>query len=198
MASLLATALALSQVFAGPVPRQTCEGQSCTIAALSGSSGQPFEATTAPANGTTAGDCCIISYNPAVAPALYKLNPDLQSACATNLTSNRATSQRRQISCLPYTLVYAVGTTETPPLGVTVGPALANGLQAAQPGNWSIQGVNYNSSIDGDYCLGLPGGAFGTQLIDEVAESCLDTKIVVAGYSQGAMVAHNVRSIASK
>lgn len=198
--------LLASYAFSGPIaPRQTCQGQSCTLAALSGSSGQPFDPTVAPTGGSDSGDCCIISYNPAVAAQLYAYNPNLQSECASSSSSSSAAgvrkrdwsimahnTRRQSTPCLPYTLIYAVGTFETPPLGMTVGPALSGGLQAAQPNDWSIQGVNYNSSLDGDYCLGLPGGAIGAQLIDQVAADCPDTKIVVAGYSQGAMVAHNV------
>lgn len=198
MAGRSLTLLLAACAVAKPVPevltRQTCQVQSCTIAALSGSSGQPYDPPSAPTGGTDAGDCCIISYNPSVAATLYQEKPELQAECAATATkrdSERASLAHRA-TCSPYTLIYAVGTSETPPLGATVGPALAAGLELAAPGQWSIQGVDYDPSIDGDDCLGLPGGAIGTQLLDQVASSCPSTKIVVAGYSQGAMVAHNV------
>ncbi|MCJ1330087.1 hypothetical protein MMC10_006769 [Thelotrema lepadinum] len=201
---LLALLLLTSSALASPVPdleaRQTCQLQSCTIAALSGSSGQTYNPATAPSGGTDAGDCCIISYNPAVQTKLFQEKPQLQAECAAlginkrsppALDAVRAPAVEERAACAAYTLIYAVGTSETPPLGETVGPALASGLTAAAPGKWSIQGVQYDPSIDGDDCLGLPGGVIGTKLLDSVASQCPSTKIVVAGYSQGAMVAHN-------
>lgn len=43
----------------------------------------------------------------------------------------------------------------------------------------------------GDDCLGLPGGAIATQYIEQAATQCPNTKVVVSGYSEGAMVAHD-------
>ena len=69
---------------------------------------------------------------------------------------------------------------------------LAAGLEVTAPGKWNIMGVSYSNSIDGDYCLGLPGGMIAAQMLNSVASSCPDTKIIMSGYSEGAMVAHNV------
>ena len=68
---------------------------------------------------------------------------------------------------------------------------MSGDLLLAAPGKWSIQGVAYDASVDGDNCLGLPGGAIASQLINQIASSCPTTKIVVSGYSEGGMVAHN-------
>lgn len=181
--------------------RQSCAGQSCTIAALSGSSGQPYNPSTPPQGGSDSGDCCIISYNPSVAPALYQEKPELQSQCAAQKSKKRGALAAREIAnierqaCAPYTLIFARGTSEVPTLGETVGPALASGLKIVTPGQWSIQGVPYDASIDGDDCLGLPGGQIAAQLLASVASSCPNTKIVMSGYSEGAMVVRDVRRL---
>ena len=194
--ALIATALA-SPTPKAVLRRQTCEGQSCTIAALSGSSGQPYDPASPPSGGTYSGDCCIISYNPSVAATIYAEEPGLQAYCAANpakrseLSVGEINKIKRQ-TCYPYTLIYAAGTLEPGSLGITVGPVLAAGLELTSPGNWNIMGVSYSNSIDGDYCLGLPGGQIAAQMLDSVASSCPDTKIIMSGYSEGAMVAHNV------
>ncbi|MCJ1474032.1 hypothetical protein MMC13_002690 [Lambiella insularis] len=196
-----AIALAIP-AFASPTPRnlrsrQQCEGQSCTIAALSGSSGQVYDPTTAPTGGSDVGDCCIITYNPSAAAVLYAEKPGLQATCTATTTKHKRELSFEDVqdlerrACSPYTLIYARGTDEIGTLGETVGPALAIGLEVAAPGKWSIQGVNYQATSAGDDCLGLPGGQIAAQQLESVASSCPNTKIIMAGYSEGAMVAHN-------
>ena len=196
-----------AQAFSTPTPkglprRQECAGQSCTIAALSGSSGQPYDPSVTPTGGSDSGDCCILTYNPSAASVLFAEKPALQTECAAtkskmlqkrDLDSNVVENIKRA-ACAPYTLIFARGTTEIGTLGETVGPALDLGLNIAAPGQWSIQGVNYQATVDGDNCLGLPGGSMAAQLLEQVASSCPSTKIIMSGYSEGAMVAHNVRS----
>lgn len=178
--------------------RQSCAGQSCTIAALSGSSGQPYNPSTPPQGGSDTGDCCILRYNPSAAKVLYQEKPELQTLCPTlngrkrdALASEEIESVERA-GCAPNTLIFARGTSEIGTLGETVGPALSAGLLAIASGQWSIQGVPYDASIDGDDCLGLPGGQIAAQLLASVAQSCPNTKIVVSGYSEGAMVVRDV------
>jgi predicted esterase len=43
----------------------------------------------------------------------------------------------------------------------------------------------------GNDCIGLNGGVAMMNLIERTAQACPNTKIIVSGYSQGAMVAHN-------
>ena len=199
--NILYLALAALPVLSTPlVRRQQCTGQSCTIADLSGSTGRPYNPTTPPQGGSDAGDCCILTYNPSAAAVLYAEKPALQSECSApatrllkrdTLTADEVQAIRQR-ACSAYTLIYARGTGETAPLGETVGPALASGLQAAAPGKWNIQGVGYDASVDGDNCLGLPGGQVAAQMLEEVVGACPNTKIVMSGYSEGAMVAHDV------
>lgn len=94
--------------------------------------------------------------------------------------------EKRQLGgCKDYTLVFARGTTEPGTMGMTVGPALQAGLSGSK---WDIQGVSYSASIDGINCIGLPGGVKAMAQINKISEKCPNTKIVAAGYSQGAMV----------
>jgi len=200
----LALAFAITlPVLSNPTPttlhkRQTCQGQSCVIADLSGSTGDPYDPSSAPSGGTDSGDCCILTYNPSAASVLYSEKPELKSECASSSKYKRAGLPSSQIStakratCSPYTLIFARGTFEAGTLGDTVGPALEFGLDAAAFGKWDIEGVSYDASEAGDDCLGLPGGAAATSLLESYVSSCPDTKIILSGYSQGAMVVHNV------
>ena len=49
----------------------------------------------------------------------------------------------------------------------------------------------------GDYCLGLPGGMVGKDMLNQAAQKCPNAAIFLSGYSQGAMVAHNAVAYAS-
>jgi hypothetical protein len=42
----------------------------------------------------------------------------------------------------------------------------------------------------GDYCLGLPGGQVGKDMLNQAAVKCPNSAIFLSGYSQGGMVAH--------
>ncbi|KAI9659553.1 MAG: hypothetical protein M1821_001812 [Bathelium mastoideum] len=191
------------------ISAQSCEDQSCEIADISGSTGIPYTGGLAnfPTGGTASGDQCIASYASEGAytgpfpPSLRFARRSqkawqgielMQRATAeARTTSDASELQKRQRGCLPYTLIYSRGTSESGTLGETVGPALQAGLDLAAPGKWSIQGVPYQATVDGDDCLGLPGGVIATDLIESVASECPNTKIVVSGYSEGAMVSHN-------
>ena len=182
------------------LPRQSCtctgSGQSCEIADISGSTGCPYTTGVTLEGGTEAGVECIAQYNPNFVPGSITITP-------TGLKSRSlqpSPKQKRQLytyndlldgTCGSYLLIFARGTTEEGNFGETVGPALQEGLSLGQIGKWAFQGVNYNATTDGDDCLGLPGGAVATQYIEQAATQCPGTKIIVSGYSEGAMVAHN-------
>lgn len=202
--------------------RQSCTGQSCIVANIAGNSGVPVDPSKPPQGDTVKGDCCVIRYNPAVTELAYQFKPQLKTQCAKYnnrrdlqdaepLTDDQEMYKRsiellsedmdledeagletRQIGCAAKTLVYAKGTFEPGALGVTLGPKLKQALLKLAPGQWDVEGVDYQPSTDGDYCLGLPGGVAGKQLIQSIAAKCPRTKLFVAGYSQGAMVVRNV------
>lgn len=196
---LLASAspVAKAPVVARQVAGQ-CSGQSCEIADLSGSTGQAYTGTTQPADSTYSGDCCVIYYNPSIAPLAYSEVNGLEQYCAifpysppSSKVKREEVAKRQFTTCAAKTLIYAKGTFEPGDLGVTVGPQLQTDLNSIAPGVWSIQGVDYDPSYDGDECLGLPGGVVATKLIEQVASQCPFTEIVLSGYSQGAMVVRN-------
>jgi len=108
-----------------------------------------------------------------------------------------STLEKRQGSCKPYTLLFARGTLEPGAMGSTVGPALSSGLSSSKPGKWRVTGVNYSADIAGDNCIGLPGGVACMNLLNKINKECPETKFVVSGYSQGAMVAHNCVAFAT-
>jgi hypothetical protein len=93
-------------------------------------------------------------------------------------------AEQAPLACAPNTLLFARGTTELGSLGSTVGPALSSGLGSG----WSVQGVDYSADISGIYCLGMNGGLRCVDQVNKLAAQCPQTKIVLSGYSQGAMV----------
>ncbi|EKG20603.1 Cutinase [Macrophomina phaseolina MS6] len=102
-----------------------------------------------------------------------------------------------QGSCKPVTLIFARGTFELSNMGSVVGPSLAQDLgQAIGTQNLAVQGVNYAADVGGIFTE-ITGGA-GTQAMLSVAQQalskCPDTKLVLSGYSQGAMLVHNTAS----
>ncbi|KAL9097396.1 MAG: hypothetical protein Q9165_000291 [Trypethelium subeluteriae] len=188
-AVLAATALYL----AGIAHAQTCEVQSCKIAQISGSTGTPYTGGLAnfSTGGTASGDACIASYASEGAytgpfpPSLRfarRSETRWQGAELMRRAANEAkladnpSLEQRQSACAPYTLIFSRGTSEVGTLGETVGPALQTGLNLAAPGKWNIQGVPYQATVDGDDCLGLPGGVIATSQIESVASECPNTK----------------------
>lgn len=99
-------------------------------------------------------------------------------------------------NCKDNLLIFARGTTEIGNMGETVGPSLVEGLDLSFQ-SWAFQGVTYDATVDGDECLGLPGGAVLAGLLEKAITTCPNSKIVVSGYSEGAMVAHNGVAYAS-
>ncbi|KAF2398085.1 alpha/beta-hydrolase, partial [Trichodelitschia bisporula] len=91
--------------------------------------------------------------------------------------------------CKPVTILFGRGTTESgipDALGGTVGPALRT--QATKKG-WAIEGIKYDASLAGIYCLGMPGGVACIDQLSKLVQRCPNTKVILSGYSQGAMVA---------
>jgi len=87
--------------------------------------------------------------------------------------------------CAANTLLFGRGTTEVGVMGSTVGPALSAKMGAG----WKVEGINYDASLTGIYCIGMAGGVKCIDQINKLADRCPKTNIVLSGYSQGAMVA---------
>lgn len=80
-------------------------------------------------------------------------------------------------------------------MGTIVGPCLASQLQSAYgDGNVAIQGVDYAADATG-ITEEATGSGSGTEEmlsdVQSVLSDCPDTKVVLSGYSQGAMLVHN-------
>lgn len=89
--------------------------------------------------------------------------------------------------CSDVTLIFARGTTEKGNMGTCVGPELAEALRDEIP-SLSVQGVDYPADSEGNTKYGASGGPYMAMLAREARKACPDTKIVLAGYSQGARV----------
>ncbi|KAM5443500.1 putative cutinase [Microsporum ferrugineum] len=92
--------------------------------------------------------------------------------------------------CQPLTMIFARGTNEGGNMGKVIGRPLAAALRAQTGNKVIIQGVNYEATPEGNLLLGLNGGPIMSQLVGKSLEQCPDSKVVLAGYSQGAMVTH--------
>jgi len=97
--------------------------------------------------------------------------------------------------CAPTTLIFARGTTEQGNMGMVVGPPLANQLISAMGGNVAVQGVNYPADVEGAAEGSInPKGSQGSlnmaMFTNMALQACPSTKVVLAGYSQGAQQVH--------
>ncbi|GJC83077.1 cutinase [Colletotrichum liriopes] len=100
----------------------------------------------------------------------------------------------RKPACTDITVVFARGTTEPGNIGLLTGPPFFDALQE-QLGSKSLafQGVEYPATFAGFNKNGTDGVPSMTSFINQAISDCPNTKIVMSGYSQGALV---VRSTA--
>lgn len=75
-------------------------------------------------------------------------------------------------------------------MGTIVGPKLAADMKKGSK-SVNAEGVQYSAGIAGDMDMGASGGPKMAKLVKSTMASCPNTKIVLSGYSQGAMVVHN-------
>ncbi|KAK0721810.1 cutinase [Lasiosphaeria miniovina] len=96
--------------------------------------------------------------------------------------------------CKPVIFIWARQTSAPGNMGVSVGPALSNGLKTyfgAQ--NVASQGVDYLALVETNFYPGggPPYGIYEMQvLLASASIYCPQSKIVAAGYSQGAAITH--------
>lgn len=94
--------------------------------------------------------------------------------------------------CKEVTLIFARGSLESGNMGSIIGPPLYTSLQSQLGSeNVAAQGVDYDASIEGNAELGANGGPVMANYTQLALSQCPDTAVVLAGYSQGAMVVHN-------
>ncbi|KAH7133369.1 cutinase [Dactylonectria estremocensis] len=96
--------------------------------------------------------------------------------------------------CADVTVIFARGTTEPGSVGLVAGPPFFDAL-SEQLGakSLAVQGVAYPATFAGFNRNGTDGVPSMTNFINQAAADCPNTKIVMSGYSQGALV---VRSTA--
>lgn len=83
-------------------------------------------------------------------------------------------------------------------MGLFTGPSFITALRNYINGTTSlaVQGVDYPASIPGFLAGGSPAGSFVMAAIaNKTAAACPGTKIVLAGYSQGAQLVHNAMDL---
>ncbi|PWY61885.1 cutinase-domain-containing protein [Aspergillus eucalypticola CBS 122712] len=93
-------------------------------------------------------------------------------------------------SCKELTFIFARGTTEIGNMGTVVGPEVASELATLTGNQVTVQGVNYPADWEGNASLGSSGGPTMASYVKEALQECPNTKVVLGGYSQGAMVVH--------
>jgi hypothetical protein len=108
--------------------------------------------------------------------------------------------EKRQ-ACEEYAFFFARGTMEPASknnLGISFGPKMQSALDKAMPGKWHTQGVKFAAALGDNFCVGLPGGYDCMQQLNKYHKSCPNTKLALAGISQGGMVVHNCAAFAVK
>ncbi|RDW58566.1 uncharacterized protein DSM5745_11257 [Aspergillus mulundensis] len=76
-------------------------------------------------------------------------------------------------------------------MGTVVGPKVGQALNSLTNNQAAIQGVDYPADAAGNANMGASGGPKMASLVETALKQCPDTKVVLGGYSQGAMVVHN-------
>ncbi|KAK5993878.1 Cutin hydrolase [Cladobotryum mycophilum] len=95
-------------------------------------------------------------------------------------------------ACGDVTMLFARGTCDAGNVGVLVAPWVARSLQSKLGSkSLAVQGLAYPANVN-DYLTGSkPNGVLLANMIKSTVAKCPNTKLVVGGYSQGAMVVHN-------
>ncbi|KAF2271117.1 cutinase-domain-containing protein [Lojkania enalia] len=97
--------------------------------------------------------------------------------------------------CTNVTMIFARGTGELGNVGTVSGPPMFKSLrQKLGADRVTVQGMDYPASAAGNANLGRDGGPTMAQLAKTALSQCPFTKIILGGYSQGAMVVHNAFS----
>ncbi|KAL1881188.1 hypothetical protein Daus18300_001039 [Diaporthe australafricana] len=98
------------------------------------------------------------------------------------------------VTCPDMAVLFARGTAELGNVGLYTGPSFFTALRNYINGTstMAVQGVPYPASIPGFIAGGSPlGSGVMASLANKTASACPNTKIIMAGYSQGAQVVHN-------
>ncbi|KAH8801992.1 cutinase, partial [Flagelloscypha sp. PMI_526] len=108
-------------------------------------------------------------------------------------------NNKHSSDCVDLVTIFGRGTNEPGLIGTSVGPALLNDLSTVLPDiTQSFVGVDYPADWQGAVIGGsIQGSRTMAQMITNSSSTCSTTKIVMAGYSQGAQLVHNAAGIIS-
>ena len=114
-------------------------------------------------------------------------------AAGTALVSPTMLPAAHAAACNDVQVVFARGTDEPPGIG-RVGQAFVDSLRG-KIGNRSmgVYGVNYPASYD--FLAAADGANDASAFIQDVVNTCPDTKLVLGGYSQGAAIIDIITSV---
>ncbi|KAK2045715.1 cutinase [Colletotrichum somersetense] len=102
---------------------------------------------------------------------------------------------RQASDCKAVTVLFARGTTEPGTLGIVVGPGLQKALQSTLGADAvTVEGVAYpadGAGISAEAAGSGPGSTAMANQANQWLSKCPETKMVITGYSQGAMAVHN-------
>ncbi|KAF1812841.1 alpha/beta-hydrolase [Eremomyces bilateralis CBS 781.70] len=102
-----------------------------------------------------------------------------------SLGGSSASDIKENGECKSVALIFARGTGEPGNMGFVVGPGLGSQLKTALNNDVMLQGADYTTDFSG-------GGAKDIIATTQQLKSrCPDTKVVLGGYSQGAMQVHD-------
>ncbi|CAI7639601.1 unnamed protein product [Penicillium discolor] len=108
--------------------------------------------------------------------------------------SSSETGVTQNSGCKEYTFIFARGTTEIGNMGTVIGPPLAKELNSLTGNKVTVQGVDYPADAAGNVVMGAAGGPAMAKLVKQALSQCPKTKVLLGGYSQGAMVVHKAAS----
>jgi len=189
---------------------QSCQGQSCYIAYTSGATKSIYKlpAGMAKAEGQNdKGEACAksnlkklgVTLPTATSARVFSLdllqNPNLGiyiNESLAELPGNEVIDLEKRDGCKPETLLWARGTYEKGEFGGIgkLGPTIHDAFSSAGWGTIGIKDTDgYDAASDNNYCVGLPGGVACVPWLNSMVAKCPNTKFVLGGYSQGAMVA---------
>ncbi|KAK1585744.1 cutinase [Colletotrichum navitas] len=119
----------------------------------------------------------------------------LSTALFAALAAANPIDARQASGCKAVTILFARGTTETGTLGTVVGPGLQKALQSALGADSvTVEGVAYPADTLGISAEATGSGPGSTAMASQASEwfsKCPETKLILTGYSQGAMAVHN-------
>lgn len=110
------------------------------------------------------------------------------------------TESLQATDCKPETILWVRGTYEIGEFGnlVEIGKGIQKSFSGAGWGTIGLKDTDgYDAAGDNNYCVGLPGGYACIPWLNKQVERCPNTKFILGGYSQGAMVSRICIAFAS-